>query len=244
MRIRIRIEVFGWYRYFSVFCFFLHFSSPVFFSFLFFPSFFLNIFQCFISAYVECGSGSGSRSLAGTSIFQFSVLFSDDSDAPSGNIKHLPRRLLASSAEASRRRKVRVGNKRFRTEAGAVAGAAGDTEDLVEQGTGNVWQKRDPGLVGSKIPPYQKPVLSQETQETFDSITSAYQYYKLFQPDRFAEEIVYQSRLYAVQKDFSNKTKEYLTMDNYRYCYSLYRYLFYCSLLKCKNVFFEKNILK
>jgi len=29
----------------------------------------------------------------------------------------------------------------------------------------------------------------------------------------------------------------------FRYCYSLYRYLFYCSLLKCKNVVFLQRFL-
>ena len=55
------------------------------------------------------------------------------------------------------------------------------------------------GLVGSRVRPYVKPVLDEEEERLGHLKTaSAMELYKLFQPDKFAEEIVNQSRLYAV----------------------------------------------
>ena len=46
-------------------------------------------------------------------------------------------------------------------------------------------------------------------------MSSAYDYYKLYQGDGFVNEVVHQSRLYATQKDFK-KAVENLNRDNYR----------------------------
>ena len=69
--------------------------------------------------------------------------------------------------------------------------------------------------MGSKVPDYVKPVLEADDQATFENLKSAYEYYRLFQPDSFVNEIVYQSKLYAVQKGF-NKSLERLGRDTYR----------------------------
>jgi hypothetical protein len=45
--------------------------------------------------------------------------------------------------------------------------------------------------------------------------TNAYDYYKLFQSDSFVTEIVYQSKLYAVQKGYQ-KSVDQVTSDTYR----------------------------
>ena len=86
--------------------------------------------------------------------------------------------------------------------------------EAVAAGTGQ-WKRTDPGLVGSNIPPFQKPVLSAQDQELFEGLSLAYDYYKLFQPDDFASEVLNQSRLYAMQKDFK-KAGEMVNMDTYR----------------------------
>ena len=78
------------------------------------------------------------------------------------------------------------------------------------------WIKNDPGLVGSRVPVFKKPVLSTEDQETLDSLSSAYDFYKLFQPDSYVNEVLYQSKLYAVQKNYPKKQLENLSMDAYR----------------------------
>ena len=44
------------------------------------------------------------------------------------------------------------------------------------------WMKEDQGLVGSMVPQHIKPVLAQVDQE-LESCKSAYDYYKIFQPD-------------------------------------------------------------
>ena len=102
-----------------------------------------------------------------------------------------------------------MGNKRFRAENDPEHGTS--SGDAVRQ-----WLRKDPGLVGSRIPAFQKPVLSPEMEETFASVTSAFQYYKLFQPDSFVDEIIYQSKLYSVQKDFSRKVQDCISTDTYR----------------------------
>ena len=55
---------------------------------------------------------------------------------------------------------------------------------------------------------------------------SAMELYKLFQPDKFAEEIVNQSRLYAVQKN-KKQALDIMSVDTYRYQYT---FIPYCIL--------------
>ncbi len=73
----------------------------------------------------------------------------------------------------------------------------------------HLWSPLDTGMVGSKVPAYERPIL-----EILDGCKTAYDYYKLYQPATFAEEIVYQSRLYAVQKDIAKSNL--ITLDNLR----------------------------
>lgn len=83
-------------------------------------------------------------------------------------------------------------------------------------GNGNQWSNRDLGLAGSKVPTFQQPVLGGAgDSETFDDVVTAYDYYKLFQSDEFAEQIVYQSKLYGVQKNFP-RAVEIFSLDKYR----------------------------
>lgn len=59
---------------------------------------------------------------------------------------------------------------------------------------------------------------SQEKEEWVEQLeeASAFDYYRVFQPPNFVQEVVYQSKLYAVQK---NKKMSLDTMneDTYRY---------------------------
>lgn len=77
------------------------------------------------------------------------------------------------------------------------------------------WTKKDPGLVGSRIPSFAKPSLSSEDKEMLSNLSTAYDFYKLFQPDFFVNEIVHQSRLYAEQKGYK-KQAEVLSRNSYR----------------------------
>ena len=127
-------------------------------------------------------------------------------------MKHLPRRLLASRAIASRQKKAGFGNKRFRTEA--------ESEDAQEApdaaGERGQWTRKDPGLVGSRIPAFVKPARSQEDEETFENVSTAYDYCRLFQPDSWANEILYQSKLYGTQRQFSKKVQDLISFYVYR----------------------------
>ncbi len=77
------------------------------------------------------------------------------------------------------------------------------------------WSQEDPKLVGSKIPVFIQPELSQEDKETLQSAYKAYDFYKIFSPDSWLNEIVHQSRLYAVQKG-RIKQLNMLTRDTIR----------------------------
>lgn len=93
--------------------------------------------------------------------------------------------------------------------------AESDSEEEETRPARRPWSKRDPSLVGTKVPPFIKPVLSAEDTEKLENLNTAYDYYKLFQSESFANEVVYQSRLYAVQKGY-NKANELLSRDTYR----------------------------
>ena len=56
----------------------------------------------------------------------------------------------------------------------------------------------NPYLVGSKIPEYVKPELSEDDKAKLLGLHGAYDFYKVFSPDSWMNEVVNQSRLYAV----------------------------------------------
>ena len=86
------------------------------------------------------------------------------------------------------------------------------------------WSKKDPGLVGTKIPEYVKPELSEEDKEMLQSLHTAYDFYKVFSPDSYINEVVHQSRLYAVQKGHEKQLNS-LTKDKIRYVRKIYTYI-------------------
>ncbi len=77
------------------------------------------------------------------------------------------------------------------------------------------WSHQNTDMVGSRVPVWVKPVMTAENSDMLANLSSAYDYYKLFQPASFAEEIVYQSKLYAVQKD-KKQALEVMNIDTYR----------------------------
>lgn len=87
-------------------------------------------------------------------------------------------------------------------------------ENIEAGRTGN-WSQKDPELVGSRIPSRQKPILSEEIVAAARNWDTAYDYYKLFQPDSFADHVVEQSILYAGQHDMQ-KAAAAVDRDIYR----------------------------
>jgi hypothetical protein len=63
-------------------------------------------------------------------------------------------------------------------------------------------------------PSFSKPVLTAEDKDILESLTTAYSYYKLFQLDSFVNYVVYQSKLYVVQKNFT-KAMDIITCGTY-----------------------------
>lgn len=129
--------------------------------------------------------------------------YADASDEPTGELVHLPRNLLGGNAQK------RI--KRRRALAGTVdQETSSDEEDMLT----NNWKRRDPGLVGSKVPDIIRPELPPEVIEAAASY-NAYDYYKLFQPDSFVDTVVEQSKLYGGQKDMA-KQAEMVNVNTYR----------------------------
>lgn len=88
-----------------------------------------------------------------------------------------------------------------------------DDED-VQADLQGAWVRRDPVLVGSNISDFKKPELSPEFIATAAGYT-AYDFYKKFQPDEFAELVVDQSKLYGGQTD-NLKAAAQVNVDTYR----------------------------
>ena len=103
-----------------------------------------------------------------------------------------------------------IGNKTVSPEAGDTSSDEEEVPVRPEQ-----WSQEDPNLVVSKIPDFVQPELSQEDKETLQSAYKAYDFYKIFSPDSWLNEIVHQSRLYAVQKG-RIKQLNMLTRDTIR----------------------------
>ena len=149
---------------------------------------------------------------------------SDDSDQPEGLVQHFPRRILGSGAQSRKRKRADIGGRQRRLETeedsedrSQEPGGSGDRRPPAGRRppTTRNWGNADPGLVGTKVPDFIKPVLEAEDQATLENLNTAYDYYRLFQPDSFANEVVYQSRLYAVQKGH-DRSLEKISRDTYR----------------------------
>ena len=73
-----------------------------------------------------------------------------------------------------------------------------------DEGPAN-WQNVNPRLVGTRIPAYYKPDLDPTDQVTLSNCVSAVDFYNLFQPKSWTNQVVYQSRLYACSKGQDHK---------------------------------------
>jgi hypothetical protein len=109
-----------------------------------------------------------------------------------------------------KRKRSGIGNKTVSPEAGNTSS---DEEEFPVRPV--QWSQEDPKLVGSKIPDFVHPGLSQAEKETLQSAKKAYDFYKIFSPDSWLNDIVHQSRLYAVQKG-RIKQLNMLTRDKIR----------------------------
>lgn len=68
--------------------------------------------------------------------------------------------------------------------------ADSDSEDEAPStSTQGRWSSKNPGLVGSRIPKFNKPVMSAEDKEKLEGLSAALDYYKLFQPDSYVHKV-------------------------------------------------------
>ena len=147
---------------------------------------------------------------------------SDDPEQPTNDPRHLPRRLLGGQGEVnivSYTAGAGAGTRRTRRQVCIDAGGDKSGNDEEEEGEEEEeefeWTKDDPGLVGSKIPVFYDTDPKPEIEEKLASCQTAYDYYKLFSTDAWVDVIVYQSKLYAVQKGAEAKVNV-LTHDTFR----------------------------
>jgi len=90
-----------------------------------------------------------------------------------------------------------------------------EEEEVNNQQQQKQWSKKNPELVGTKTPPFIKPVLGTVDREKLEGLRTAYDFYREFSGESYINEIVYQSRLYAVQKGHT-KSLELLNKDTVR----------------------------
>ena len=85
----------------------------------------------------------------------------------------------------------------------------GDTNGVEELNVAG-WSKDNPGLIGGQIPQFEKPELSYADKTKLEGCSTAYDFYKIFNPDSFAKTVIYQSILYAEQTQ-KQRHQEYIT---------------------------------
>ncbi len=118
--------------------------------------------------------------------------------------------MLGGQAQKRKKTKAAVGNRLE-----AKSGDSDNDEDFNVE-VNRQWSKKDPGLVGSRTPNYVEPPMLPADVIAAASTSTAYEYYKLFQPDSFAAEIVEQSRLYGGQKDLLRAAGD-VNVNTYRF---------------------------
>ena len=123
---------------------------------------------------------------------------SDNSDDPGCEAIHLPRRLLNSEGQLSEQQ---------------------EDEDFMDQDTqkwDQGWTKEDTGLIGSKIPNFVKPTLSDSDRVAVENAETAYDYYLLFSTPEWINSVLYNSKLYGQQREFGKKNLDHVTLDTLR----------------------------
>lgn len=110
------------------------------------------------------------------------VIFLDDSDDPTGKMDHLPRRILSAMGQ----RKKKMVKRKGKVNMGA------ETEDEEEAEPANSradWSRKDPAKVGSRVRDWVKPTADEAAGDSLAELTSAYDFYKLFQSDSYVEQV-------------------------------------------------------
>ena len=135
----------------------------------------------------------------------------DSNDPEDAEGVHLPRRLLKATGRAKKRR--RLAPRVFGHKERNIADNDSD-EEHVQAEASDKWTQKKSKKFGSKIPEW-KPVPEPEHISKLKEFDDAYDFYKLFQSDDFIQEIIFQSKLYAEQR---NKVKhlDFITNGNIR----------------------------
>jgi hypothetical protein len=134
----------------------------------------------------------------------------DDDDDPDGAATLLPQRIQRAGAQKRIKKKSAAGNR-------LETVSSDDEEDDVPVVNLGQWSKTDSGLVGSKVPPYIKPLMDMEQEEWVEQLQdgSAFDYYRVFQSPSYVQNVIEQSKLYGTQTH-QEKARESMTENTYR----------------------------
>jgi len=91
-----------------------------------------------------------------------------------------------------------------------------DEENGTNNNGGQEWKKNNNGGLGTKIPLFEVPELSEEQLENLESCETAYDFYKLFSPVTWIQDVVYNSRLYGAQRDFGQRVIDKVSVNTLR----------------------------
>ncbi len=98
--------------------------------------------------------------------------------------RQLPYCLFAVYGKQRKWKRAAVGNRAMRLE--NDSGTEDEDEQRPVRPSRSQWTPQDPGLVGVNRPELIKSLMSDENREKLEDLNTAYDYYKLFQSDRFA----------------------------------------------------------
>jgi hypothetical protein len=126
------------------------------------------------------------KKLRKKSLFFLTIFFpvTDNSGEPTGLTRQLPYCLFAVYGKQRKWKRAAVGNRAMRLE--NDSGTEDEDEQRPVRPSRSQWTPQDPGLVGVNRPELIKSLMSDENREKLEDLNTAYDYYKLFQSDRFA----------------------------------------------------------
>jgi hypothetical protein len=169
------------------------------------------------------------------------IQFLDDSDEPTGLISHLPRRILREHAEKRKRRRAVTNEATLE----ADSDNEDDEDDVQQPVESGRWLKKDPELLGSRVPAFVPKPLPDADRKVLDDLSTAYDYYKLFQPDSFAQEVNFVKANQNIFDQMKLLLKKYLMLIQYiQYfvpCKETYIFSLWFSIIQnfvlCKETF-------
>lgn len=71
------------------------------------------------------------------------------------------------------------------------ADSSDSDDDIPQPADDGRWQKKNPELLGSRVPAFVLKPMPEADRKVLEDLSTPYDYYKLFQPDSFAKEVIF-----------------------------------------------------